>query len=524
MPPFLQELLDKIGGPRRAAIYGVGVATAVAILMLSSWATKPQFVPAFADVPLESVGKMTAALDQAGVVYKLERGGTEITVAEEDVARARVVLAGAGLPTQGRPGLELFDQQSWGMTDFAQKINYRRALEGELERTIGAMKGIERAQVHLAIRETQAFRRASEVPAEASVVVKPRGGQRPDADVVRGIAQLVASSVDNLEAERVAVIDDAGRLLSRPVTANDPASLSSAQLEQQRAVEDHLAGKASSIVEQMVGAGNAQVSVAADLSFDQVERMSQVVDPEKQALSTEQRAEIVPGTEGGAGSTNIATSFDNSRTVETIRSATGTVKRLTVSVLVKDKVGANGKPAPRPQAELDQLAALVRTAVGVDSARGDQVTIVSAPFEAVTVLAPETTGEKVMRTVQQVQRPAIGLFGLVAVAIVALLALKALRGGTPQLAAAGTGAALAAGTVAADGTFIPATTGDTGANGGVPQLPASLQDAAAASDAPMVAATPFRPAGNPLRDKVVATADAYPDVAVKVLRNWIRNA
>ncbi len=518
MPPFLQDLLDRIGGPRRAAIYGVGVATAVAILLVSSWATKPQFVPAFAGAPIEAVGKMTAALDQAGIGYRLERGGTEIAVAEEDVARARVLLAGAGLPAQGRPGLELFDQQSWGMTDFAQKINYRRALEGELERTIGAMKGIERAQVHLAIRETQSFRRASETPAEASVVVKLRGGQRADADVVRGIAQLVASSVDNLEAERVAVIDDAGRLLSRPVTPNDPASLSSAQLEQQRAVEDHLTGKAAAIVEQMVGAGNAQVSVAADLSFDQVERMSQVVDPEKQALSTEQRAEIVPGTEGGAGSTNIATSFDNSRTVETIKSATGTVKRLTVSVLVQDRL-VEGKPQPRPQAELDRIAALVRTAVGTDSARGDQVTVVSAAFEGVTALAPESTGEKVLRTVQQVQRPALGLLALVAVAIVALVAIKSLK--QPPALPAGAMPALAGG-VAPDGTMLAA--GDADDADAARQLPASLQQLADAPELPVVAATPFRPAGNPLRDKVVATADAYPDVAVKVLRNWIRNA
>lgn len=522
MPTFLQELLDRIGGPRRAAIYGVGMAVVVAILAVSSWATRPQYVPAFSGMPIESIGKMTAALEQAGIPYELARGGSEIAVKEEDVARARVLLAGAGLPASGRPGLELFDQQSWGMTDFTQKINYRRALEGELERTIGAMKGIERAQVHLAIRETAAFRRATDVPAEASVVVKPRGGQRPDAEVVKGIAQLVASSVDNLDAERVAVLDDAGRLLSRVTTPNDPASLSNAQLEQQRATEEYLSQKAATIVEQVVGAGNAQVKVAADLNFDLVERMSQVVDPEKQALSSEQRAEITPGAEGGAGSTNVATSFDNSRTVETIKSAPGAVKRLSVSVLVKDKVDDKGKVTPRPQAELDRLAALVRTAVGVDSARGDQVTVVSAPFEQVTVLEPESTGEKVLRTVQTVQRPALGLIGLVVAVLVAMLAFRALRAPAPGAAtlavAGGEGAALLA-----DGTPAPAAEVAAAlAAGGAPQLPASLQQYE--EEGPAAPATPFRPAGNPLRDKVVATADAYPDVAVKVLRTWIRNA
>jgi flagellar M-ring protein FliF len=206
MPPAFEQLLARIGGPRRLAFLGVGVIALVAILGVSRWATKPEMIAAFSGVPLENVGKMTDALEAAGVTYQLERGGTDIMVAATDLARARVVLASAGLPSQGRPGMELFDQPSWGMTDFAQKINYRRALEGELERTISTMKGIERAQVHLAIKETQAFRRSSDTPAEASVVVKLRNGQRPEADVVRGISQLVASSIDNLDAQRVAAV------------------------------------------------------------------------------------------------------------------------------------------------------------------------------------------------------------------------------------------------------------------------------------------------------------------------------
>jgi flagellar M-ring protein FliF len=506
MPPAMQQLFDRLGGARRVAIMGFGVVALIAILALSRWATKPELVPAFAGAPIESVGKMTEALDAAGVTYQLERGGTDVMVAATDLARARVVLASAGLPAQGRPGLELFDQPSWGMTDFAQKINYRRALEGELERTIGAMKGIERAQVHLAIKETQSFRRTSDTPAEASVVVKLRNGQRPEADVVRGISQLVSSSVDNLDAQRVAVLDDGGRLLSKMIDANDPASLSNAQLEQQRAVEDHLSEKASAMVSQIVGNGNASVTVAADLSFDQIERMSQVVDPEKQATSTEQRAEITPGTDGGAGSTNTATSFDNSRTVETIKSATGVVKRLTVSVLVKDRVDAKGVSTTRPQTELDQLAALVRNAVGFDSTRGDQVKVVSAAFEGVSSVAGETTAEKVMRTVQQVQRPALGLIGLALAAVVTLMLLKSLKAPPvdPRTMALGSGSAAQL-------------------NGAGEQRP-QLSDGADEVDAdPAMAMIPISMPTNPLKDRVSATADKYPDVSAKILRTWMRN-
>jgi len=484
------------------AMIGVGMIALLAILGVSRWATKPEMVAAFSGVPLESVGKMTEALDAAGVAYQLERGGTDVLVAATDLARARVVLASSGMPAQGRPGMELFDQPSWGMTDFAQKINYRRALEGELERTISTMKGIERAQVHLAIKETQAFRRASDTPAEASVVVKLRNGQRPEADVVRGISQLVASSIDNLEAQRVAVLDDGGRLLSRMLDANDPTSMSSAQLEQQRAVEDHLSEKAAVIVSQIVGNGNATVSVAADLSFDQVERMSQVVDPEKQAMSTEQKAEITPGTDGGAGSTNVASSFENSRTVETIKAATGVVKRLTVSVLVNDRRDAKGVSTTRPQAELEQIEALVRNAVGYDSTRGDMVKVVSTAFEGLTAIPAETTGEKVLRTVQQVQRPALGAVGLALAVLIALMLMKTLKAQSADARAVALGAQR-------QSQLNAAAQGQLGQGADERAEPETY----GALTMPV----------NPLKERVVATAEAYPDVSAKILRNWMRS-
>src|SRR5918912_2929763 len=166
MTESLQPLLEKVGGARRAMIIAVGVGSVALIFGLSRWATAPEWVPAYTGVPLEMVGKMTDKLDQAGIKYRLERGGADVMVATGDLARARVVLAREGLPAAGRPGLELFDQPSWGMTDFTQRVNYRRALEGELERTISKMRGIESAQVHLVLHETDGFA-AAERPTEA---------------------------------------------------------------------------------------------------------------------------------------------------------------------------------------------------------------------------------------------------------------------------------------------------------------------------------------------------------------------
>src|SRR3569623_590701 len=143
MPDSLSSLFDRIGGPRRAAIIAIGVAAAALIFFVAQWASAPTWVPAFTGVPLESVSSMTDKLDQAGVKYQLERGGADIMVAAPDLAKARVALAKGGLPNAGRPGLELFDQPSWGMTDFTQRINYARALEGELERVVGKMQGVQ---------------------------------------------------------------------------------------------------------------------------------------------------------------------------------------------------------------------------------------------------------------------------------------------------------------------------------------------------------------------------------------------
>jgi flagellar M-ring protein FliF len=273
-----QQLLDRIGGARRAMTLAVGVLAIGLIYGVSKWATAPEWVPVLRGLSIETVGTVTDKLDQASIKYKLERGGTDVSVAASDLARARVTIARDGLPTSGRPGLELFDQPSWSMTDFTQRINYRRALEGELERTIGKMRGVEAAQVHLAMHETSSFR-SSQSPIEASVVLKV-AQQTPSREVVEGIRHLVASSVDGLESERVTIVDDSGRLLSSPNDPTSAAGLSSRQIGVQREVEGYLETRAEDLIGQIVGRGNARVQVAASVNFDRVERSTQTMDPE----------------------------------------------------------------------------------------------------------------------------------------------------------------------------------------------------------------------------------------------------
>ncbi|NJK42472.1 MAG: hypothetical protein HC937_01670 [Aquincola sp.] len=194
----------------------------------------------------------------------------------------------------------------------------------------------------------------------------------------------------------------------------------------------------------------------------------------------------------------MASSYDNSRTVETVKSATGVVKRLSVAVLVKDRVDAKGVSTTRPQAELDQIAALVRNAVGFDSTRGDLVKVVSTPFEGITAIPAETTGEKAMRTLQQVQRPALGLIGLALAVVIAMMLMKTLKAQSADARA-----------VALAAARQPQLNGNGQPMG---QLPESTTQV---SENTNVVFQPLQMPVNPLKERVVATADAYPDVSAR---------
>ena len=475
----------------------VGIAAAGGIFAVAQWAGAPTWVPAYVGVPLESVTQLTDKLDQAAVKYKLERGGADIMVAQSDLAKARVALAKGGVVSIGRPGLELFDQPSWGMTDFTQRINYRRALEGELERTIGKMRGIEAAQVHLVLHETDGFA-AAERPTEASVVLKLRG--EPEMDIVKGIAHLVASSVEGLTSEHVTILNNDGRMLSEAVESSITGH-SSRQLQMQRDIEDYIRTKAERIILPQVGQGNMRVQVSAAMSFDQHQRTTATVDPDKQVVFSEQKNQIQPGSTGGAGQNTTATTYENTRSTESFISAPGAIKRLTVAVLVADHAppaGSKAAPTPRPKSELDQIQMLVRSAVGFDSTRGDVVSVVSVPFAAAPVATVEAPKTDVMKVVQTAQRPVLGLIGLALIILVALMSLKSLK-------SSGAPAAVTAG----------ATLGAFPRSDGMPSGPSVIS---AGPIVPVVLPT------NTMRDKVHSTIEQQPDVAARVVRAWLKEA
>jgi flagellar M-ring protein FliF len=315
---------------------------------------------------------------------------------------------------------------------------------------------------------------------------------------VEGIRHLVASSVDGLESDRVTIVDDSGRMLSSPNEPGSLAGLSSRQMGVQREVEGYLETRAEDLIGQIVGRGNARVQVAATVNFDRVERTTQTMDPDKQVTQQEQKAEIVPGAQGGAGSSNTATSYENSKSVETVSNAIGSLRRLSVAVLVNERMtGTADKPlfTPRAPAELARIDTLVRTAVGYDSARGDVVSVVSVPF----TLPPPAVAEPVVKTtlltkVREYEKPVLNVLALALAFVIALLALRSLK--APATAALERGQdqpALAAAT-------MPASAGE---------LPRSVPERAI-------------PASAVIRDRVVATVEEQPEVAARLLRSWMK--
>jgi flagellar M-ring protein FliF len=262
----------------------------------------------------------------------------------------------------------------------------------------------------------------------------------------------------------------------------------------QRERENYYRQKVEQIVTQMVGATNLRVQVSAAMSFDRVERTVASVDPDKQAVAAEQKADITPGAQGGAAQNNTSTTYENTRSTENFVAAPGTVKRLTVAVLVADRAPAsnskNAKAIPRTAAELEMIRTMVRGAVGADSIRGDVVSVVSVPFAQTTVAPVEAAKTDIIKVVQTASRPVLGILGLVLIIVVMLISLKSIKGGG-------------------------------GAPGDMISLPRGAGASQVALQPPV--AMPIMPT-NTMRDRVNSTIEQQPDAAARVVRAWLKEA
>jgi len=364
--------------------------TMLGLLMLMIWsrgsATVSGYKKLYTDMDIEEVAVITERLDQAGYKYKLEEGGKTIFVESKKLYEIRMALAREGLPPSHGVGYELFDKTNIGVTDFVQKLNAKRALEGELQRTIEGLDEVKAARIHIAIPEHTIFLDRQKDPT-ASVVIKTTPGKTLAKQQIRGITHLVSSSVEGLKADNITIVDFNGRLLSNPYGDDETALASSRNLELQYNVEKTMENKVNSLLDGVLGPGKATVQVAVDLDFDQVQRTMEKYDPESRVVRSEERSDenIKNAPDGDQQQERSLTNYEIDKTVENIIHEVGNVKRLTISVAIdgKYKKGDDGEYVyePRTAEELTNIEDIVKNAVGYDLARGDQIAVANMQFD-----------------------------------------------------------------------------------------------------------------------------------------------
>ena len=426
MATFSESLINNFQSLTLGQRIGVVVVLALAIAtipMLMMLGKEPELVVLFSQLDSEDTRAIIQELGKQGVAYEVGEGGNTIQVPAERVHELRLQLASVGLPESAGVGFEIFDRTGIGVTPFTQQMNYRRALQGELARTISQISQVDRVRVHLVIPEKRLFA-SEQKPAQAAVVLTLKRGKPLGGKQVQGIVHLVASSVEGLDPSQVTVVDHHGEVLSQN-SADEGAQLTATQIETQRRVEHDLEQRVQTMLDQVLGREKSVVRVTAPLVFRKVETTEETFDPNSQVVRSENRSQEkvtekglgpqtgVPGVQsnvpnaprptGGAGPKeakrkNETLNYEMNRKVSKIIEPTGAIQRLSVAVLVdgtyqavEGEAGKGGDAAlekkyvARSEEEIQNLILIVKKAVGFSEERGDQIEMVNVPFETPTV-------------------------------------------------------------------------------------------------------------------------------------------
>jgi flagellar M-ring protein FliF len=415
----LKRLLASLTLRQRVTI-GAAALGAIALLTgLSRWSHERDFKPLYAGLSQEDAGAVLAKVRESGAEFRLAEGGSAVLVPSQRVAELRLQLAAAGVPKSGRMGFELFDKTNFGVSDFAEQINYHRAVEGELERSVMALSEVEQARVHVTFPKDSVFLESKQ-PAKASVLVKLRPGLKLAPQNVAAICQLVASAVDTLAPEAVSVVDMNGNLLSRgrkPASPDDPEP-SDGALEYRRKIERDLLAKIGVTLEPLLGSDKFRAGVSVDCDFTSGEQSEETFDPAKSVMATSQKTEDMSGGSLASGAPGTASnlprptsrpgsggvavsrrtesiSYQSSRLVRRTRIPQGAVKRVSASLIVDQNVRWEGSGAkarrivepPTPE-RLKSIRDLVAGAIGFSAERGDQLIVETLPFESTLTAGP----------------------------------------------------------------------------------------------------------------------------------------
>jgi flagellar M-ring protein FliF len=372
--------------------------------------TTPQMTTLFTDLSVEDSTGIIKDLERQGIPFELRNEGSVILVPKDKVTRLRLKLAEGGLPKGGGVGYEIFDKSdALGTTSFVQNINHLRALEGELARTIRGIDRIQAARVHLVLPERPLFARETPEPS-ASIVVRVRGSLEPQQ--IKAIRHVVASAVNGLKPQRVSIVDEAGQLLADGAAGDPDGAVGD---ERRAAFEKRMRNQVEAIVSSVVGAGRARVQLSADFDYNKITQTSDHFDPEGRVLRSSQTREESSATADNAGQVTVnnelpgnqrgdnatvardqskkteeTNNYEISRTTKTEVTEAGRVNRISVAVLVDGSYvkGDKGEMVyqERSKEQLDRIAALVRSAIGFDQKRGDQVEVVNLKFAEAPVV------------------------------------------------------------------------------------------------------------------------------------------
>jgi len=377
----------------------------------------------FANMEQKDAASVVAWLKGQRIEYELKNEGKNIWISANKLYETRLELASNGLPSGGGVGFEVFDKQSFALTDFVQKVNYTRALQGELARTITSLKPVEATRVHLAIPEKRLFKN-QQIDATASIILTLAKGSSLDQNQVQGIIHLVSGSVEGLSQEGVTVIDSFGKVLEGTSEPDDDQMFSVDMLVFQQELERRLETRAQDLLDKTMGLGQAMVRVTANLDFAKVEKTEELFDADEPVIRSEQTSDEssgstgaggIPGVEsnlqgnntsqaGGAPPSNKSTRVTNyeiSKTISKTINPTGTIKDISVSVLLADKVipakdeESKATSETRNEEELLAVETMVATALGLNTKRGDNINVASMPFMTTSdeqMLAEEMPG------------------------------------------------------------------------------------------------------------------------------------
>ena len=414
----MKRLFDSLTWKQILSIVLVAGGVIAGLVSLSRWNQERDFRALYSSLSAEDAAAVLAKVRESGTEFRISDSGTSVLVPSAKVAELRLQLAAAGIPKSGRIGYELFDKTNFGASDFAEQVNYHRALEGELERSVMSLAAVEQARVHITLAKESVFLESRQ-PAKASVLVNLRPGSQLTPQNVAAICQLTASAVDGLAPEAVSVVDMRGNLLNRArraSSADDPGP-SGAALDYRQQIERDLLAKINTALEPLLGVDKFRATAAVECDFTSTEQSDENFDPGKSVMVTSQKTEDISGGSVAAGVPGAASSlprptskpvtgsngvtrrtenitYQSSHTVRHVRVPEGTIKHMSVALLVDSDVrwegtGDKAKRIVQPPtpAKLKSIHDLVAGVIGFSAERGDQLVVESLPFES--TLNPE---------------------------------------------------------------------------------------------------------------------------------------